>query len=129
PAFGLLDQRINCRTFQDLRVPKIIEIILKESLIPYRRNFVFKLERTYEPRDYCVQYRESDLQFISRLLEEEGISYYFDQTQGDAETIIFTDNNRVFSPIELSDGTSTVPLIEDRHECADLPSIQNLQWG
>ena len=45
---------------------------------------------THPPRDYCVQYRESDLDFISRLLEEEGIFYFFEHTK-DKHTMVFAD--------------------------------------
>jgi type VI secretion system secreted protein VgrG len=47
-------------------------------------------ERTHPPREYCVQYRESDFNFVSRLLEDEGIYYWFQDTDG-KEALILTD--------------------------------------
>jgi len=43
-------------------------------------NVTFELQGNYQPRDYCVQYRESDFAFASRLMEEEGIAYFFKHT-------------------------------------------------
>ena len=50
-----------------------------------------QLTGQYEPRDYCVQYRESDFDFASRLMEEEGIFYFFKHEAG-SHTMIVADN-------------------------------------
>ena len=60
--------------FQDLAVPDIIKKVLGDANIS---DFEQKLSRSYGPRTYCVQYRESDWTFITRLMEEEGIYYYW----------------------------------------------------
>src|SRR5690606_4552809 len=54
-------------------------------------DFEARLTRTYPQREYCVQYRESDFHFISRLLEEEGIYYFFEHAQG-KHTLILADS-------------------------------------
>jgi type VI secretion system secreted protein VgrG len=59
----------------------------------------WKLDASYTPRDYCVQYRETDLDFVSRLLEEEGISYYFTHDQGGV-TLVLTDAAATFRAID-----------------------------
>ncbi|MFZ6182257.1 type VI secretion system Vgr family protein [Nannocystis pusilla] len=69
--------RTNSRIFQQMSTPDIIRKVLDGAGIPRRRQ-QFELTGTYAARDYCVQYRETDFQFISRLMEEEGIVYYFD---------------------------------------------------
>ncbi|MBL8211399.1 MAG: type VI secretion system tip protein VgrG [Bryobacterales bacterium] len=74
PHLWFLNLSEDCRIFQNLSVPEIVEqVLLKHEMKDYR----FELHRDYPKHEYCVQYRESDLDFISRLLEEEGIYYSF----------------------------------------------------
>jgi type VI secretion system secreted protein VgrG len=82
PALSTLAHRTNSRVFQDQSVPDIVSAVLQEHIAA---NPVFAacfrveshLRQTYPARSYCLQYRESDLAFIERLLAEEGISYRF----------------------------------------------------
>jgi len=71
PYFWLLSRTVQSRIFQQMSVPDI----LKAVLVGFSVNW--ELQGTYEPRDYCVQYRESDMDFASRIMEEEGIYYFF----------------------------------------------------
>lgn len=66
--------RVNNRNFQGLTVPEIVFAILDEWKIPYDKD----LKEPHRKHEYRVQYNETDFAFISRLLEEEGISYWFD---------------------------------------------------
>ncbi len=80
PVFATLTHRQNARVFQDKRVDEIVSLILDEHIaanpiFAATFRFEFKLDKTYPQRSYCLQYRESDLDFIQRLLAEEGISY------------------------------------------------------
>ncbi len=75
PNLWLLSHLTNCRIFQNLPVDKIITKVLGERCPT--QQYEMKLQKSYKPREYCVQYRETDLAFISRLMEEEGIFYYF----------------------------------------------------
>ena len=76
PALKLLSQRVDTRIFQDMKVPDILEEVLGSALGEYDREVdVSKLNDDYLVRDYCVQFKESDLRFAHRLMEEEGISY------------------------------------------------------
>jgi len=79
PRVWLLGQGRNCRVFQGQTVRQIVETLLKEWGLAEKQDFTFALDpaTALEPRVYCVQYQESDWAFISRLLEEEGIHYYF----------------------------------------------------
>lgn len=85
PVHWLLSRRRRSRIFQehiandvgDMTVPGIIKKIFSAAGIPDDR-FRFALERTYEAREYVVQYRETDLDFIMRLMEEEGIFFFFE---------------------------------------------------
>lgn len=81
-ALSLLGRRITCRMFQDQSVPQIVSTILEEHRKSNPRiatvfDHATQLERDYAPRSYCVQFNESDQQFIDRLLAEEGITYRF----------------------------------------------------
>ena len=82
PALATLQHRRNSRVFQDKSVPEIVSSVLDEHLA---KNPAFtgifqyrnRLSQDYPKRSYCIQYRETDLAFIERLLAEEGISYRF----------------------------------------------------
>jgi type VI secretion system secreted protein VgrG len=75
-----LTQRTDCRIFQELSVPQIVEAVFRSaSLTDFELS---GLKSTYPKREYCVQYRETDFAFVSRLLEEEGIFYYFRHEDG-----------------------------------------------
>lgn len=88
PQLWLLTRRSNCRIFQEKSVPEILKTILGEHKIT-NVDYRFK-PGDYLPWTYCVQYRETDFQFVSRLLEEEGIYYYF-LHEKDKHTIVFGD--------------------------------------
>lgn len=76
PKLWLLTLRHQSRIFQRLTVPEILKKVLAGLDVKY------DLSAPYEPRDYCAQYRESDFAFASRLMEEEGIRYYFEHSPG-----------------------------------------------
>jgi Rhs element Vgr protein len=81
PDIWYLTQRHGCRIFQDLSVPEIIKKVLEEGAKLTSMHYDFRLHKEYQKRDFCVQYRESEFNFISRLMEEEGIFYYFEHHQ------------------------------------------------
>jgi type VI secretion system secreted protein VgrG len=87
PWFWFLSLWQDCRIFQNKSVSDIIEEVFRGCGYS---DFTLKLYKTYQPRDYCVQYRESCLDFVSRLLEEEGIFYFFEHT-ADKDNLILTD--------------------------------------
>jgi type VI secretion system secreted protein VgrG len=88
PKPWLLTRNSNCRILANLSVPDIVKKILAEHGYTDLEN---KLTSSYEPREYCVQYRESDFNFISRLMEEEGIYYYF-KHKDRLHTIVLCDD-------------------------------------
>lgn len=94
PRLTYLGHRINQRIFQHLSVPQIVERILKDHAI-LRDAFEFQLGSDYPPRDYCVQYAESDLAFIQRLCAEVGIHYHF-QHSPEGHRLVFGDDQTVF---------------------------------
>lgn len=89
PRLWFLGLRRNHRIFQHQSAPNIIGRILEEQNFT-ADSFAFKCFHDYPEREYCVQYGESDLHFISRLCEEEGIYYYFEHTEN-GHCLCFSD--------------------------------------
>lgn len=87
----------NCRIFQQKSVPEIVRAVLQEQGIAGEQVRT-RLSGSYAPHEYCVQYRESDWAFISRLCEEEGIFYYFEHSESE-HTLVFADAAQAHDPI------------------------------
>ena len=79
PWLWFLTRTSDCRIFQEMSIPDIIEAVFKAHGFP---DYKLKLSGSYAKREYCVQYRETDFNFVSRLMEQEGISYYFEHENG-----------------------------------------------
>ncbi len=79
PWLWLLTRRSDCRIFQGKTVPDIIKQVFRDLGLT---DFEDKLDGTYREWEYCVQYRETDFAFVSRLMEQEGIYYYFRHENG-----------------------------------------------
>lgn len=95
PQIDYLRHRINQRIFQHQTVEQIISQVLAEHRILVDR-FSFNLQhRDQSPRDFCTQYKESDLHFIQRLCEEEGIFWYF-RHDAQKHMLIFGDHMMAF---------------------------------
>jgi type VI secretion system secreted protein VgrG len=82
PQFWLLTRNFQSRTFQQMTVPAILAQVLNGLSISDQTT------GQYQPRDYCVQYRESDFDFASRLMEEEGIFYSFKHATGSHQMVL-----------------------------------------
>src|SRR5688572_11123788 len=91
PKLWMLTQSQQSRIFQNKDVKQILEIVLQGY------DFQIQTQRTYQPKNYCVQYRESDFDFASRIMEEEGIFYYFTHT-ADKHEMIIADNSQSHVP-------------------------------
>ena len=103
PKLWLLSRRADCRVFQRKSTPDIIAAVFKQAgSIDHR----LALSAQYQPWEYRVQYRESDLDFVSRLLEHEGIYYYFEHSHGKHE-LVFTDDVGKLTSVS---GYDTVPF-------------------
>jgi len=89
PRLWFLGLTTDHRIFQNLNVLQIIEQVLKEQNFT-GDTIAFKCFFDYAPREYCVQYGETALHFISRLCEEEGIYYYFEHC-ADRHVLCFSD--------------------------------------
>ena len=95
PNVWRLQYRHDSRIFQELTVPAIIEKVLGGAGISDYRLF---MENDHPAREYCVQYRESDWAFISRLMEEEGIFCFFEHGE-DQEVLVIGDGPNSHGPI------------------------------
>jgi type VI secretion system secreted protein VgrG len=88
PWLWFLDQTTDCRIFQNKAAPDIIKQIFQEYGY---HDFALRLYSDFVKRDYCVQYRESDFNFVSRLMEEEGIFYFFEHEKSKHTLILGND--------------------------------------
>jgi type VI secretion system VgrG family protein len=108
PRLWLLSMSQQNQIYQDKSVPEIVEEELKGSKDKgpaglaaanlTTEDFELRLTRKYQKREYVVQYGESDLNFISRLMEHEGLFYFFEH-DNEKEKIIITDDNIHFPAI------------------------------
>ena len=89
PWLWFLSRTADCRIFQEMTVPDILKQVFAEH---GTADFSFELTGSYRTWNYCVQYRESDLDFVSRLAEHEGIYYYFRHT-AEHHTLVLTDSS------------------------------------
>ena len=89
PWMWLLTRTTDCRVFQNQSIPSIIEKVFGDLGF---HDFQSRLKNVYPPREYCVQYRETDFNFVSRLMEQCGIFYYFQHENG-KHTLVMTDTS------------------------------------
>ncbi len=103
PDVWFLSQTRTSRIFQNKKVPEIVLAVCKEAGFA---DFDDRLKGTYEARQHCVQYRESSLDFISRIMEEEGIYYYFKHSKS-GHTMVLCDDS---SAHEAFPGFEKIPF-------------------
>lgn len=82
PKLWLLTKKVRSRIFQHVTVSDILHAVITGM------DVIYELTATYFPRDYCVQYGESDFDFVSRLMEEEGIYYFFKHSDGNHQMVV-----------------------------------------
>src|SRR6185295_9292172 len=88
PWLWFLTRTADCRIFQNKAAPDIIKTVFGDLGFT---DFSLKLQGAFVERDYCVQYRETDFNFVSRLMEEEGIFYFFEHEKGKHKLILAND--------------------------------------
>ncbi|AZN36104.1 type VI secretion system Vgr family protein [Iodobacter ciconiae] len=108
PPFALLRYRRTSRVFQDLSVPDIVKQVLaehqeKNPVFASVQTLDFKLSGTHSPRSYCLQYRESDFDFLTRLLAEEGLAWLFNHFPGDSPQVQLLVFDDAFAIAEATD--------------------------
>jgi type VI secretion system secreted protein VgrG len=127
PAFELLRQCLGSRIWQEASVQDIVSEVLDARLADYDRDFdLSAISRGSTPRDYCVQYQESDFDYVVRLLEEEGISYGFEH-DADAghERLTLRDANEQYTALEQPE----LPIITHNPDQAGVESLQGFEWA
>lgn len=102
PWLWFLTQTADCRIFQNQKVPEIIKSVFRGHGMS---NFKDSLRNSYRKWDYCVQYRETDFDFVSRLMEREGIYYYFEHSKG-KHVLVLADS---LAAHDVYPGYETVP--------------------
>ncbi|APR76628.1 VgrG protein [Minicystis rosea] len=106
PNVWRLQHRHDCRIFQEMTAPEIVKKVLEGARLVAGDDFRLALQGSYRTREYCVQYRESDWAFVCRLLEEEGIGWFFEH-HADKHVLVLVDRAAGHSPIA---GANTVPF-------------------
>jgi type VI secretion system secreted protein VgrG len=118
PWLWFLTRTSDCYIFQDMTVPDIIEDVFKHFGF---NDYKLKLSATYPKWEFCVQYRETDFNFVSRLMEQEGIYYYFEHEDG-KHTLVLADSISAHKPFpgyaevtfhELEQGAAAREVISD----------------
>lgn len=105
PAAWWLMRVKHSRIFQGQTVSQIVKSVLEEGGVKVKLS----LSGSYEPREYCTQYRETDFAFVSRLMEWEGLFYFFEHTE-DGHTLVVGDKPNVHEPLP---GGAKLPLREN----------------
>ncbi|AKJ28880.1 type VI secretion system Vgr family protein [Caldimonas brevitalea] len=105
PWLWLLTRTSDCRIFQNKTVPEILAQVFDKYPAA---AFESRLTGSYSPKDYCVQYRETDFNFVSRLMEQEGIYYFFEHQDG-KHTLVLADGPSAHVPFPGYDSIPFVP--------------------
>ncbi|MCK6263549.1 type VI secretion system tip protein VgrG [Vibrio sp. ZSDE26] len=135
PEVWFLSQRQDCRIFQRQTAPEIIAQVLDEAAVS---NYRMELSRTYSSKEYVLQYRETDIQFVQRLLAEHGLWYYFEHTASNHSMVIVDSsdsiedlsstplNSSYIGPITYhADGGG----VADREHISDLELVNRVRSG
>jgi type VI secretion system secreted protein VgrG len=99
PWLWFLTLTKDCRIYQNRNTPAILKEVFDENGF---NDYELRLSNSYRTREYCVQYRESDFEFVSRLMEEEGIYYYFSHAAG-KHTLMLCDDYGSHTPFKLGE--------------------------
>jgi type VI secretion system secreted protein VgrG len=99
PSLWFASLTSDCKIFQQQSVPDIVEAVLGDTS---EITLSKKISGSHSPLDYCVQYRETDFAFVSRLMEHEGIGYHFEHAQGSLKMVV-SDSNTAFTDCKDAD--------------------------
>jgi type VI secretion system secreted protein VgrG len=109
PWLWLLSHTSDCRIFQDKKAPDIIKQVFEDRGFS---DYELKLTESYPKLEYCVQYRETDLNFVTRLMEQHGI-YYFFEHKDEKHNLILVDSKSTHQPVPGHEKTTYNPNIQD----------------
>jgi type VI secretion system secreted protein VgrG len=134
PMLWLLSLNRQTRVFQDMSVLDIV----RKILAPYSITAKVDTQNTYQVLEYCTQYRETDLEFFKRLLEQHGIFFYFTHSQTD-HTVVLTDSSSHCAECAVSSEFDYImeseqkislynPLVLDFRSCSTLIAGEHSLW-
>ncbi|HVO91613.1 MAG TPA: type VI secretion system tip protein TssI/VgrG, partial [Terriglobales bacterium] len=130
PTLWELTKKAQSRIFQQISVPDILKKVLQGLDVKY------EIQGTFHPRDFCVQYRETDFNFASRLMEEEGIYYFFKHSTSGHQMIVantplshpnLTPENKIIYE-EIEGGTRDEDRIQRWEKIQDWRSGKYVLW-
>lgn len=125
PAMALLSQQVDSRVFFQLSALDVVDAVLGGGLAPYDREIEVSGLIERDPREYCVQYQESDLDFVHRLLEEEGLTYFFDHS-GEHEKVVIIETNEQFPGLR-GDHQDYLRITDGAHGRAEHDAITEMR--
>ena len=128
PWLWFLTRTADCRIFQDKTIPEIIKEIFRDHGFS---DFKESLNRSYKPKVYCVQYRETDFNFVSRLMEQEGM-YYFFEHEDDKHTLVMADSysaHRAIAPESIPYLHADELAVRERDHISEWFVSQEIQPG
>jgi len=121
PWLWLLSRTSDCRIFQELSVPDIVKQVFEDHPVA---RYEFKLLRPYRTWNYCVQYRETDFNFVARLLEHEGIYWYVEHDET-GHKVVLCDSA---SGHDAKPGCESLPFYGSGAQAT--PALEYVQaWG
>lgn len=116
PRFWFLTRQADCKVFQGRTTAEIVQQVTGDD--GFSTALKLDLSGSYDPRPYCIQYRESDFAFLSRLMEEEGIYYYIAHDAA-GETMVLADSPGAHKPLPGGDKLEFVETEVVEHEYRD----------
>ncbi len=123
PWLWLHTRTSDCEIFQNLNAPDIIKDVFGQGGVGAHQD---KLTGNYQEREYCVQYRETNFAFVSRLMEQEGIYYYFEHSDG-AHTLLMCDDPSAHT--SLASDYQTIKFIRSTIAGSGEPGVYSLEVG
>ena len=131
PWLWFLSRTADCRIFQDQNVPDIVDAVLSDEPTKAVDGRLADAGK-YERWEYCVQYRETDFNFVSRLLEQEGICYFFEHADG-SHKLVLVDSKEGHAAIAGEPGIRFVPdsaaQTQALDHVLDWSAVQEIQPG
>ena len=118
PWLWFLTRTADCRIFSEQTAPEIIKKVFADHGFT---DFRSDLNGSYRTREYCVQYRETDFNFVSRLMEQEGITYYFEHEDG-LHTLVLADSSAMHKPFPAYD---SIRFRDPDHAAIDTEAIRS----
>lgn len=115
PWLWLLSRTADCRIFQDKTVVDIVKQVFRDRGFS---DFEERLTASYEPRPYVVQYRESDMHFVRRLMEDEGIYFFFVHEPG-KHVLVLCDSQSAHEPTPFHESLPHLPPDHQRSLLVD----------